>query len=113
MFFKKSGDLEESKQLGKGEVHVAHYIPMGVHLSPNVIKLRENGDLCATWRLHGLPFETASPEQISSAKRELVNFLHGVRGSEISEPCALWVHRVRRRFTDRLKGRFPARSASI
>ncbi|MFX4853951.1 hypothetical protein ABTC27_19430, partial [Acinetobacter baumannii] len=34
--------------------------------------------------------------------------LHGVRGSEISEPCALWVHRVRRRFTDRLKGRFPS-----
>ena len=59
MFFKKSGDLEESKALGKGEVHVAHYIPQGVHLTPNVIKLRENGDLCATWRLHGIPFETA------------------------------------------------------
>jgi len=108
MFFKKSGDLEESKALGKGEVHVAHYIPQGVHLTPNVIKLRENGDLCATWRLHGIPFETASPDQISSAKRELVNFLHGVRGSEISEPCSLWVHRVRRRFADRLKGRFPS-----
>ena len=108
MFFKKSGDLEESKTLGKGEVHVAHYIPMGVHLTPNVVKLRENGDLVATWRLHGIPFETASPEQIASAKRELVNFLHGMRGSEISEPCALWVHRVRRRFTDRLNGRFPS-----
>ena len=108
MLFKKSGALEESKALSKGEVHVGRYIPMGVHLAPDVVKLRENGDLCATWRLHGIPFETASPEQIASAKRELVNFLHGVRGSETSEPCALWVHRVRRRFTDRLKGRFPS-----
>lgn len=108
MFFKKSGDLNESKALGKGEVHVSHYIPMGVHLAPDVVKLRENGDVCATWRLHGIPFETASPTQIASAKRELVNFLHGIRGSEISEPCAIWVHRVRRKFSDRLKGRFPS-----
>lgn len=108
MFFKKSGALEESKKLGQGEVHVANYIPQAVHVTPDVVKLRENGDLCATWRLHGIPFETASPEQISSAKRELVNFLHGVRGSEISEPSALWVHRVRRRFADRLQGRFPS-----
>lgn len=108
MFFRKTGKLEESKDLGKGEVHVAQYIPMGAHVAPDVIKLRENGDVCATWRLHGIPFETASPDQIASAKRELVNFLHGVRGSELSEPCALWVHRVRRRFTDRLGGRFPS-----
>ena len=108
MFFRKSGDLNESKALGQGEVHVGDYIPMAAHLTPDVVKLRENGDLCATWRLHGIPFETASPEQIGAAKRELVNFLHGVRGSELSEPCALWVHRVRRRFADRLKGRFPS-----
>jgi len=106
MFFKKSGALEETANMVKGEVHVGKYIPFGVHIAPDVVKLRENGDVCATWRLHGIPFETASPDQISSAKRELVNFLHGLRGSEISEPCALWVHRVRRRFSDRLKGRF-------
>ena len=108
MFFKKSGALEESLHLGKGGVHVAHYIPMGVHIAPDVVKLRDNGDVCATWRLHGIPFETASPAQIASAKRELVNFLHGMRGSEISEPCALWVHRARRRFSDRLEGHFPS-----
>lgn len=108
MFFKKTGRLEDTQALAKGEVHVGNYIPMGVHLAPDVVKLRENGDLCATWRLHGIPFETASPDQIASAKRELVNFLHGLRGSEVSEPCALWVHRVRRRFTDRLKGHFPS-----
>ena len=108
MFFKKSGDLQKSMNVARSEVHVAKYIPFGVHIAPNVIKLRENGDVCATWRLHGLPFETASPEQIAAAKRELVNFLHGIRGSEISEPAALWIHRVRRRFTDRLSGHFPS-----
>lgn len=108
MFGKKNGDLAEAKAMASAEVHVGKYIPYGVHLAPDVVKLRENGDVCATWRLHGIPFETASPEQIASAKRELVNFLHGVRGSETSEPCAIWVHRVRRRFGDRLKGRFPS-----
>lgn len=106
MLFRKSGDLDATRALSAGEVHVAHYIPMAAHLAPEVIKLRENGDVCATWRLHGIPFETASPEQVATAKRELVNFLHGIRGSEISEPCALWVHRVRRRFSDRLHGQF-------
>ncbi len=109
MFFKKTGDLSDSMNLGKGEVHVANYIPMAVHIAPNVVKLRENGDVCATWRLHGIPFETAAPEQIASAKRELVNFLHGMRGSEVSEPSAIWMHRVRRRFSDRLNGRFPSK----
>lgn len=108
MPLKKTGNLNESKALGRAEVHVAHYIPMAAHVSPDVVKLRHNGEMCATWRLHGVPFETASPDQIGAAKRELVNFLHGVRGSEISEPSAIWVHRVRRRFTDRLKGRFPS-----
>lgn len=108
MFFKKSGDLNEAKEFSRGEVHVGQFIPMAAHISPNVVKLRENGDLCATWRLHGIPFETAAPHAIASAKRELENFLHGVRGSETSEPCAIWVHRVRRRFQDRLKGHFPS-----
>jgi type IV secretion system protein VirB4 len=111
MFFKKSGDLAESKKLSQGEVHAADFIPFAVHLAPNVVKLRGSGDVLATWRLHGLTFETASPDQISAAKRELVNFLHGIRGSEISEPCAIWVHRVRRNHKDSLDGRFPSKFA--
>lgn len=111
MFFKKSGDLAEAKSLSKGEVHVGNFIPYAVHLAPNIIKLRSSGDVLATWRLHGVTFETASLDQISAAKRELVNFLHGVRGSETSEPCALWVHRVRRKHQDVLHGRFPSNFA--
>lgn len=111
MFFKKSGDLAQSKTLSAGEVHVSDFIPFAVHIAPNIIKLRESGDVLATWRLHGVTFETASPDQISSAKRELVNFLHGLRGAETGEPCALWVHRVRRAHKDVLHGRFPSQFA--
>lgn len=112
MFFKKSGELAQSKELSRGEVHVGDYIPMSVHLTPDVVKLRANSDVVATWRLHGVTFETASADQIAAAKRELVNFLHGVRGSDKSEPCALWVHRVRRKHKDVLHGQFPSKFAA-
>lgn len=109
MFFKKkTGDLGEALDAAHGQIHVARYIPFSVHTTPEVVKLTSNGDLCATWRLHGIPFETASVEQVSAAKRQLVNFLHSIRGTDQAEPTALWVHRVRRGVTDELKGNFPS-----
>jgi len=108
MFKKKSGDLAESKALASSQIHVAKYIPFGAHTTPNVIKLRDNGDLCATWRLHGIPFETAAADQIAAAKRQLVNFLHSIRSTDQGEPTALWVHRVRRKVSDSLKGHSPS-----
>ena len=108
MFGKKSGDLEHTKAIASGQIHVGRYIPFAVHTAPNVVKLKENGDLCATWRMHGIPFETAAPEQILAAKTQLVNFLHAIRGTDQAEPTALWVHRVRRKISDRLKGNFPS-----
>jgi type IV secretion system protein VirB4 len=98
--------LKKPKDVAGAQIPVSDYIPFGVHTTRNVIKLRADGDLCATWRLHGIPFETASPAQIGDAKRQLVNFLHSIRGTDFSEPCAVWVHRVRRSFTDVLKARF-------
>jgi type IV secretion system protein VirB4 len=107
MFFqKKTGDLKEAKAAARSQVHVARYIPYAVHTTPGIVKLKENGDLCATWRLHGIPFETASVDQISAAKRQLVNFLHSIRGTDQAEPTALWVHRVRRKVSDSLTGNF-------
>lgn len=108
MFKKKTGNLAESKALASSQVHVAKYIPFAAHTAPDVVKLRDNGDLCATWRLHGIPFETAAPEQIAAAKRQLVNFLHSIRGTDQGEPTALWVHRVRRKVSDALKGHSPS-----
>lgn len=111
MFSKKSGDLKEAKDAARGQIHVGRYIPFSVHTKPNVVKLTANGDLCATWKVHGISFETASVDQIAAAKRQLVNFLHSVRGTDQAEPTALWVHRVRRKVTDKLNGQFPSKFA--
>lgn len=107
MLRKKTTNLAAEQAAAAAEVPVSRYIPFSVHLAPGVVKLRENGDLCATWRLHGISFETADERTILAAKEQLVNFLHAIRGSEQSEPTALWVHRVRRAMTDRLAGNYP------
>lgn len=105
---KKNGDLKAAMDMAQQQVPAGRYIPMSVHTTPGAVKLRENGDLCATWRLHGIPFETASVDQIATAKRQLVNFLHSIRGTDQAEPTALWVHRVRRKVHVGLKGSFPS-----
>jgi type IV secretion system protein VirB4 len=111
MFKKKTDDLKAAKNAVKDDVPSSKYIPFGVHVSPSVVKLLENGDLCATWRLHGISFDTLSVSELASAKNQLVNFLHAVRGTDQAEPCALWVHRIRRVVSDSLKGTFPTQFA--
>ena len=108
MRFKKTGDLRDALQEACSQISTSKYIPFAVHTTPGIIKLRENGELCATWRLQGLPFETAAPDAIGAAKAQLVNFLHSVRGTDQSEPTALWTHRVRRQMSDQLHGEFPS-----
>lgn len=108
---KKNGDLKAAMDASRAQISASRYIPFSVHIAPGVVKLRDNGDLCATWRLHGIPFETASVDQIAAAKRQLVNFLHSVRGTDQAEPTALWVHRVRRKVRDQLPGSFPSKFA--
>lgn len=105
---KTPGDLKSAMNAVRSHVPVSRYIPFSVHSAPGVVKLKNNSDLCATWRLHGVPFETASFDEIKAAKRQLVNFLHSIRGSDQAEPTALWVHRVRRKVKDRLPGTFPS-----
>jgi len=108
----KTTDLQAEKTAAARDVPAANYIPFSVHIAPGVVKLRQNGDLCATWRLHGITFETALDGEIKAAKDQLVNFLHAIRASDQSEPTALWVHRVRRALTDRLPGAYPSPFAS-
>lgn len=105
-------DLAEKKKSAQANAGAPRYIPYSVHIAPGVVKLRENGDLCATWRLSGIAFEMSSDDQINAAKNQLVNFLHSIRASDQSEPTAIWVHRVRRRMTDRLEGSYPSKFAN-
>lgn len=105
-------DLREKKKNAQANVSASRYIPYAVHISPGVVKLRENGDLCATWRLSGIAFAMSTDEQINASKNQLVNFLHSIRGSDQSEPTAIWVHRIRRRMTDKLDGNYPSKFAN-
>jgi type IV secretion system protein VirB4 len=112
MFRKKTGKLEVEKDASKADVAAADYIPFSVHVDPGIVKLRQNGDLCATWKLHGITFETASDDVIQAAKEQLVNFYHSIRASDQSEPVAIWAHRIRRKATDRLEGNYPSKFAT-
>jgi type IV secretion system protein VirB4 len=104
----KPATLDDAVRRAKADVPAARHIPFATHVSPSIIKLRDNGDLCCTWRLMGIPFQTASVEEIAAAKNQLVNFIHSLRGTEQAEPTALWFHRVRRKAKDRLRGQFPS-----
>lgn len=104
--------LQDAKKEASAQVSASDYIPFAVHVTPTILKLRENGDLCATWRLHGTPFETASPQEIGDAKEQLINFLHAIRGTDQAEPTAVWQHRVRRVSQERLDREFPSAFAS-
>jgi type IV secretion system protein VirB4 len=95
---------------GRAELHatanaqipVANHIPFGTHLKEDVVQLARTGDYLATWRLGGVSFETASLEDLSSAKEGLCNFLRSLGGGHF----ALWTHRVRRNVKERLQGQY-------
>ena len=59
------------KQIATAEVPAAEYIPAGVHVTPHVIKLRSNGEYLSIWRLEGMTFETADPEDLHLKKEQL------------------------------------------
>ena len=103
----ETATLEDAIRRRNTDIGAERHIPFAHHVTPSIIKLRNNGDLCCTWRLTGIPFQTAGVEQIATAKRQLVSFIHSVRGTELAEPTALWFHRSRRKATDRLYGKFP------
>lgn len=98
--------MKSMKQLAAAagaQVPVSDYVPFSAHVADNVIRLR-NGELLAIWKLEGVAFETADPEQVGAWKESLVNFLRALGGGQ----WALWSHKIRRPFKDRLDGQFPA-----
>lgn len=80
------------RQRASAEVPQSRYVPLGSYLSHDVIRLRQNGDVLATWRLDGISFETADPHYIADRKRTLHNFWNSLGGGEV----AVWAHKVRR-----------------
>lgn len=99
---KTQADLHK---IAANEVPVADHVPFGVHVAPNVIKLRNTGDYIATWQLEGAFFETASAEDLNTRTQHLNSFLCAMGGGQF----ALWSHRVRREIKDQLTGNFSNR----
>ena len=86
----------------RAQVPVSDYVPFSSHVTGNVIRLRGNGELLAIWKLEGVAFETADRDQVGAWKESLVNFLRALGGGQ----WALWSHKIRRPFKDRLGGRY-------
>jgi type IV secretion system protein VirB4 len=84
--------LSELRRRANAEPPIAEHVPFGGWIDSNVIRLRHNGDLLATWRIAGLAFETADPAFIGDRKRALHNFWNAMGGGQ----CAIWAHKVRR-----------------
>jgi type IV secretion system protein VirB4 len=90
------------KAAAAAQVAASDYIPLGVHVRPDVIKLKRNGDYIATWRIEGISFETADHDEIAIRKEGLNNFLRALGGGHY----AVWSHKVRRQVRERLSGTY-------
>lgn len=86
----------------EAQIPSADYIPMGTHVSNNVIKLRDSGAYIAIWRVEGITFETADQDEIAVRKEGLNNFLRALGGGHY----AVWSHKVRRVVRERLNGKY-------
>jgi len=78
---------------------VAPFIPYSSHVSPNTI-VTTQGDFLRIWRVAGISFETAEPDEILRRKDQLNTLLRSIASNNV----ALWTHNVRRRMSDRLNG---------
>lgn len=88
------------RQEANAQVPISDYVPLGSHVSDNVIRLRHGGEYIACWKLDGISFETADPEYILARKEALNNLVRALGGGSF----ALWTHRCRRVVRERLTG---------
>ena len=88
----------------KAEVPMANFVPMRTHVTDKIIKI-SGGAYVRTWKVGGLSFEAA--DEINIALRH--NGLNQMLKSIGSGSTAIYSHKIRRRVTDRLEGRFQSR----
>lgn len=80
---------------------VAPFVPYSSHVSPNTI-VTKDGDFMRIWKLSGISFETADPEDMLLRKEQLNTLFRSIGSNHI----ALWSHSLRRQTSDRLKSTF-------
>lgn len=83
------------------DIPMSEYLPLGGHITDNVIRLKDTGDYLAIWRVTGITFET-SDEQELGIRKDALNTLWRNLGSDY----AVWSYRVRRQVRERLDGTY-------
>lgn len=83
------------------EVCVADFVPYSSHVSDSVIRTRED-DYVVIRKVDGIAFEAADPVDILIRHNGFNQLVRGLEGGHV----ALWVHRLRRRVTDRFTTRY-------
>lgn len=77
---------------------LARYVPFSSLLTPHDVITR-GGDFLRVWRLAGVPFECADEALVAERHEALCSLLRNLAGGQ----WAVWMHRLHRRMTDRLR----------
>lgn len=87
--------IQRRFKAARDEASLSHFIPYSAQIAPYAV-IGRNGSFFATWRLTGIPFETADDESLE-IKSQALNLLYRSlpSGTEIT------VHRIRRPFSTR------------
>ncbi|WP_206956017.1 VirB4 family type IV secretion/conjugal transfer ATPase [Trinickia acidisoli] len=88
--------------IARAEVSVAKYVPFSSHVTEHVIRTTE-GDYLRSWKVRGISFETVDPEEILVRHNGFNQFVRSLSDGDVS----IWVHRLRRRITDRFDNDYP------
>lgn len=78
------------------EVYLGDFVPYSGHVSSTVVKTI-SGAYCTTWRIEGIPFETTDLEDLGIRHDAFNQMVRGLGD------VAIWTHRIRREFSDRLE----------
>lgn len=88
------------------EVPIADYLPFGTHITDHIVSLN-SGDYLRTWKIGGISFETADSFDIWVRHNGFNQFVRSLGTGQV----ALWSHKLRRKVSDRMKGKFPTKFA--
>lgn len=84
--------------IANSEDPLSDHVPFSSHVTEYVIRTRE-GEYLRTWKIGGISFETADPEEILIRHNSLNQFVRSLSEGNV----AIWTHKLRRKITDYLE----------
>lgn len=88
--------IQRRFKAARDEASLSNFIPYSAQIAPYAV-IGRNGSFFATWRLTGIPFETADDESLE-IKSQALNLLY----RSLPDNSEITVHRIRRPFFDSL-----------